>query len=326
MKNIAVVCGGYSGESVISLKSADTVLKTIDSSLYTLYKVVIEKEKWEVWIETKKYSIDKNDFSITLNNEKIIFDCVFNVIHGTPGEDGKLQGYLDLLNIPYTSCDVLTSAVTFNKEVCKRIATKANVKTAKSVLLTKKSAVNTDAIAKHTGIPCFVKPNNGGSSIGASKVTTQEMLQSAIEKAFQVDDEILIEEYLSGTEITCGVAILNEKPTALGITEIVSTKDFFDFDAKYENKSTQEITPARISKEHESECKKTSEMLYSFFECKGMIRVDYMIHNNQLYMVEINTIPGLTERSLIPQQAAYYGVSMQDLFHASIDYALTEKN
>lgn len=322
MKTIAVVGGGNSGESVISLKSTETVLNTISKKKYHVYKVIIIGKKWNLHFEGKEYAIDKNDFSAIIDNKKIIFDCVFNVIHGTPGEDGKLQGYFDLIGMPYTSCNLLTSAITFNKEICKKLLGNVGVKTAKSVVLNKQEPYSTDAIISVTGVPCFVKPNNGGSSIGASKVSEIHQLNGAIEKAFSVDDEILIEEYLTGTEMTCGVAMIDGKPTSLGITEIVSTNDFFDFEAKYENKETREITPARISDAIAKECRSTSEFIYKILECKGMIRVDYMLHKDNLYMVEVNTIPGLTDRSLIPQQATYYGISIQDLFHEAIEQAL----
>jgi len=322
MKNIAVVTGGNSGEDVISFQSADVVLRNIDSDEYNVYKVIIAGEKWVLEQDGKEILIDKNDFSCQFNDEKLIFDCVFLVIHGTPGEDGKLQGYFDLLHIPYTCCGVAASAITFNKAMTTSLLSQHGIHTARSVVLLKNEKVDIDQILSEIAIPCFVKPNNGGSSIGISKVNIKEELKAAIEKAFKEDNEVMVEDFMAGTEITCGVICHNGNIKALAVTEIVSMNEFFDFDAKYHDSKTEEITPARISKEAEENCMRTSERIYKILNCKGMVRIDYMLDGDKLSLIEVNTIPGLTERSLVPQQAKYAGMSLQELFTKEVEEAL----
>ena len=318
IQNIAVVAGGYSGESVISLQSAENVINNIDKTLYTPYKVIITEDSWYLEHNNTDYTIDKNDFSASVDGKKIVFDAVFLIIHGTPGEDGKLQGYFDMLNIPYTACSLQASAITFNKEICKNLLKPFGIKTANAVTFKKGQTINSSIIIEHVNFPCFVKTNTGGSSIGASKVTTEKELMPAVEKAFEADNEIIIEDYITGTEVTCGVTTFKGKPKALSVTEIVSHSDFFDFDAKYINKATEEITPARIPENKLNECLRLSEYIYQLMNCKGMIRIDYFLSDNEFYLIEVNTIPGLSNRSLIPQQAAYCGLTMTELITSVI--------
>ena len=251
-KNIAIVAGGYSGEYEISIKSGSVVEKKLDAELYNPYIIVIKDDDWYYLDKSgKKTKVDKNDFSLKINNTKITFDCVFIAIHGTPGEDGKLQGYFDLLNIPYTSCDQTTSALTSNKSFCNRIVNSLGVNTAKSILLYKNQKYKTDGIVDEIKLPCFVKPNNGGSSVGITKVDKMEYLHNAIKTAFKEDEEVIVEEFIDGTEITCGIIKSKGKMYVLPITEIVSKKEFFDYDAKYTPDMADEITPARISEKTE---------------------------------------------------------------------------
>jgi D-alanine-D-alanine ligase len=318
-KRIAVVTGGYSGESVISFKSADMVLKAIDTQKYEPVKVVIEPSKWYALYNQSEYAIDKNDFSFTTPDGKMRFDGVFMALHGTPGEDGKLQAYFDMLGIKYNNSGVLTSSLTFNKALCNNLLRHFNFNCAPSILLYKNDGYNKEEIIKKLGLPCFVKPNNGGSSIGISKVETATDLDAAIEKAFKEDKEIIIESYINGVEVTCGTRSAKGNAEAIAITEIVSNNSFFDFEAKYNDAATQEITPARISKEMYTLIMKETERVYTVLKCKGFIRIDFIIQNNVPYLIEVNTVPGMSERSILPQQAAFAGISVSDLYNAEID-------
>lgn len=321
-RNIAIVMGGDSSESVISLKSAGVVQKYLDAEKYNSYKVLISKQKWVVIDNEKETPLDKNDFSTTINGEKIKFDAVFNAIHGTPGEDGKLQGYFELLGIPYSSSGVLGSALTFSKGTCNAVIKALNMaNTAKSVVVRNGVNVNIQEIITKLGLPCFVKPNNGGSSFGASKVKTEEDLKPALDKAFEHDKEAIIEEFLPGKEVTCGVFKFNGKITVLPITEIVPKKEFFDFEAKYKGFS-EEITPARISKELTDEVQRITGNVFEKLDLKGMGRIDFIIKENVPYLVEVNTTPGLSEESIVPQQAKAVGISLTELFGMMIEDSL----
>lgn len=324
MKNIAVVTGGYSGEAKISFQSAEQVLNHIDRKKFRPFKIIITSEKW-IYRDEKnnEFPIDKNDFSITTGSKKINFDCVFLIIHGTPGEDGKLQGYFDMLNIPYSTSDVLTSAITFNKETCKRALSTLGINMAKSIVIFKGEKINEAEVLSKVGLPCFVKPNNGGSSIGTSKVEKKSELKNAIAKALKEDGQAIVESYINGTEITCGVVNYRGKIRALAVTEIVppKTSKFFDLKAKYDG-STKEITPARIPKKNYDECLRWSEKIYRTLNCKGIIRIDYFLSKEKLFLLEVNTIPGMTKESLIPKHAAYAGISFTDLLTNSIEMAM----
>lgn len=321
-KNIAVVTGGYSGEAVISLQSADQVMKHLDPDQYNCYKVVLTRDKWVLVKDEKEYPIDKNDFSATVGGKKVKFDCAFMSLHGTPGEDGKLQGYFDMIGLPYTSSGVVQSALTFSKSFTVATLSRFGINTAKSVVVGKKDKMTAEDILSKVSIPCFVKPNEGGSSLGASKVKHIEELMPAVAKGLKEGEEVIIEEFIQGTEITCGVANYKGKIKALAITEIVFKTEIFDFHAKYIDKSTEEITPARIPLPIEAECKNLSEYIYKVLGCKGMIRIDYIIKQGKLYLLEVNSIPGMTERSLLPQQARYAGISERELYGNAIEEAL----
>ena len=318
-KNIAVVTGGYSGEAVISLQSADQVMKYLDAAKYNCYKVILTKDKWVLSQDGNEFSVDKNDFSATVGGKKIKFDCAFMALHGTPGEDGKLQGYFDMIGIPYTSCGVVQSAVTFSKSFTVAVLSRYGVNTAKSIVVSKKDKASAEDILTKVSLPCFVKPNEGGSSIGTTKVKHKEDLIPAVNKGLKEGEEVIIEEFIEGTEITCGVIRYKGKIKALAITEIVCKNDFFDFHAKYQDKATEEITPARIPIGIEAECKNLSEYIYKALGCKGMIRIDYIIRQGKLYLLEVNSIPGMTERSLLPQQAEYAGISKKELYGNAIE-------
>lgn len=315
-----VLCGGYSGEDVISFKSAETIIANLDLNLYRVFRLAVSKNDWlieEVGGETG--TIDKNNFRITLNNEELTVDAVLNVIHGTPGEDGKIQGYLDMLDIHYNGSGVLTSSLSFNKGFCNQYLKTQGIQVADSVLLAPSSTINETEIVSKLGLPCFVKPNDAGSSLGVTKVLKQEQLKSAIDNAFDVSDRVLIESFIDGVEVTCGVVIKNGKTTPLAVTEIVFENDFFDFEAKYNSAQTQEITPARISDEQTEEIKQTSARIFELLGCKGFFRADYIINNNGLFLIEVNTVPGMSKMSLMPQQIEYAGESIADLLNEQIN-------
>ncbi|MCI5056253.1 MAG: D-alanine--D-alanine ligase [Flavobacteriales bacterium] len=324
--NIAIVGGGFSDEYDISIKSQETVYNNLDQNKFKRFKVIIELDRWYYLSpEGLKVDIDKSDFSVQIGEQKVRFDCIFNVIHGTPGEDGKLQAYWDLLNIPYTSCNQLTSALTFSKDVCKVQVSEIATQQAKSLTLSSHKPIPRQEIIDQIGIPCFVKPNNGGSSVGASKVESTDQLDSAIQKGFEVDDELIIEQYLQGQEITCGVTYFNGEVKSLAVTSIHSQSNFFDYAAKYEDDTTQEITPAKIDRDIYDLCMEQSAQIYKLLKCHGTIRVDYMVVDGDLYFIEVNTIPGLSDRSLIPQQAAYCGIDISNLFADHIEVAVSKK-
>jgi D-alanine-D-alanine ligase len=320
-KNIALITGGKSSEFKISLESANVVMNNLDKGKYNPYLIVIDGHNWKYNDNNREVLIDKNDFSLILNNKKIKFDCVFIIIHGNPGENGKLQGYFDMLDIPYTTSGVLTSALTFNKFFCKKYLESFNILTAKSLMLTKNEELKIDNILEHLQLPLFVKPNNGGSSYGISKVKTIEEIMPAIKKAFDYDDEIIIEEYISGRELTCGVFRRNKQVEALPITEIISKNEYFDTEAKYEQKS-DEITPANVSSEITFKCQEISKIIYQKLQCKGIARIDYILKENNLYFLEINTIPGMTKESIVPKQAQIANINTMELYNILIEEAL----
>jgi D-alanine-D-alanine ligase len=316
-KKVAVVCGGYSGESVVSLRSAQMIMNNIDRTVYEPTKIIITEESWVAETEAGTVAVDRSDFSVTLNNSKTIFDGVFMIIHGTPGENGILQGYFELLGIPTTTGDTLNMALTFNKKMTTRVLGTHGFHVARSITLKKTDSYSAHNIIERVGLPCFVKPNCGGSSIATSRVNELDGLHKAIDLAFNADDQVIIEEFIEGTEVTCGVIQWQGKVTALPITEIVSQKEFFDFEAKYQGQS-EEITPARIDKDIYAQVQANSEAIYKSLDCRGMIRVDYIIRGKDIFVIEVNTTPGFSEASIIPQQAAVQGLDKKTLISAVI--------
>jgi len=322
MKNIAIIMGGYSSEYKISLISGNVVYNFLDKTKFKAFRIHIFKEKW-VYVDDNdtEFPIDRNDFSVNINGNKQTFDCVFNAIHGTPGEDGLMQAYFELLNIPQTACDYYQAALTFNKRDLLSVLKPYGIKTANSYYLNKGDAINTEEIVNKLGLPCFVKPNKAGSSFGISKVKTAEELPIAIEVAYKEDNEIIIESFLDGTEVSVGVINYKGNITVLPITEIISENDFFDYEAKYQGKS-QEITPARLSDEMTQKVGEIAKRAYEVLKMKGFSRSEFIIVDGEPHMLEMNTIPGLTTESLIPQQAKAAGISLEDLFTNAIELVL----
>tara|TARA_R110000787_G_scaffold192886_13_gene304437 strand:+ start:661 stop:1635 length:975 start_codon:yes stop_codon:yes gene_type:complete len=320
-KNIAIVIGGYSSEAEISFKSGEVVYNSLDTSKYHLYKVYILKEKWFLIENEQEYRINKDDFSVTIGENKIIFDCVFNAIHGDPGENGVIIAYFDILGIKHTSAPFYQMALTFNKRDTLSVVKEYGIKAATSFYMHQRDKINTREIVKKVGLPCFVKPNNAGSSFGISKVYKEENLKKAIEKAYKEDSEILIESFLEGTEVSVGVIEYEGKIKVLPMTEIVSENDFFDYEAKYEGKS-QEITPARISEVEKEKVEKVAKQVYEILNMKGFSRSEFILVKGEPYFLELNSVPGLTKESLLPQQAKEANISLSDLFDNAIVNAL----
>lgn len=320
-KNIAIVMGGYSSEVAISIKSGNVVYDHMDKNKYNIYKVFILESGWEVEENKTRYPIDKNDFSVVINNEKILFDCVFNAIHGDPGENGVLLAYFDLIGLKHTSAPFYQMALTFNKRDCLSVVKEYGIPTAVSYYLNKGDEIDTGKIIDKVGLPCFVKPNNAGSSFGISKVYKEIDLILAIKKAYKEDSEILIESFLDGTEVSVGVINYKGELKVLPITEIVSENDFFDYEAKYEGKS-QEITPARISEADRVKVVEMAQRVYEILNMSGFTRSEYILVKGVPHFLEMNTVPGLTEESILPQQAQEAQISLTALFDNAIMMAL----
>ncbi|MCB0823948.1 MAG: D-alanine--D-alanine ligase [Bacteroidales bacterium] len=314
-KNIAVVSGGDSGEYGISVQSGAVVKKYLAGDQYNVYPILMKGTDWLYTCPHENtYEIDKNDFSLPMIAERIHFDFVFIAIHGTPGEDGKLQGYLDMMGIPYSTCDHVVSALTFNKHLCKLAVQSLGIKLARSVFSTKSDHITATDILQKLKLPLFVKPNNGGSSVGMSKVNKAEELEAALNRAFEEDDEILVEEFIKGREITCGVLKHKGEIITLPVTEIISKKEFFDFEAKYDPKLAEEIVPAQIPENIFKHCQETSSQLYQQLNCKGIVRFDYIYNDDGMFFLEVNTVPGMTEASIVPKMARAHGLTLDQLF------------
>lgn len=318
-KRIAVITGGNSSEYVISVKSADTIMQNIDAEKYEAFRVEMKNKDWNVCIGEEKQPINKNDFSFNYNGQAITFDCALIMIHGNPGEDGRLQGYLDMMCIPYTSSGVLASSATFSKHFTKQYIKSYGIDSAEWVLLNKRFGFKISDVASKIGFPCFVKPNNAGSSFGVSKVNSEEQLEDAIQKALSEDGEVLVEKMVQGTEITCGVLRTSKKAYAFPVTEIVSKNGFFDYEAKYTNGLADEIIPARISEKLFKQCQELTLKIYDLFNCHWFARVDYIIDGEKLIPLEINTIPGMSRESIIPKMIKASGMELSQLLNEIIE-------
>lgn len=323
-KHIALITGGYSGESVISYKSAKTIKDNLDTSKWEIYWIDICKEGWfYVNEEGQKSLVDKNDFSVAEKGNKIKFDAALIALHGTPGEDGKLQGYLDVVGLPYTSCDATTSAITFNKRYTVAIASFSGIPVAKSLHIFKHSKMEASAIVKHLKLPLFVKPNNGGSSLGMSKVKEAADLNQALDKAFAEDDQVLVEECIVGREFTIGVYKNKGEIIPLPITEIITQQEFFNYEAKYLGES-EEVTPADVAEDVAEKIKSNAVKAYKAFNCSGVVRIDFIYHEEQgaPYMLEINTVPGQSTASIIPQQVRAAGITLNSFYSMLLESCL----
>ena len=319
-KNIAVVYGGDSSEFVVSVKSSKNVFESINPSIYNVWKVQMKGLDWTV-LEGDQViaSINKDDFSFVKKGEKIKFDFAYITIHGTPGEDGKLQGYFDMVKIPYSTCGVYSSALTFNKYFCSNYLRNFGVTMAKSVRLFKGDTVDSDKLIEELGLPVFVKPNAGGSSFGVTKVKEKSQLLAALEMATKESTDILIEEFIDGPEFTCGLVKLSNQEIVFPVTEVIPKNEFFDFEAKYTVGKTDEITPARISPEMTNKIQQLSSRIYDLCDCSGIVRVDYILKDGEFYFLEVNTTPGMTSTSFIPQQIAAMDRKLGDVLGLIIE-------
>jgi D-alanine-D-alanine ligase len=325
--SIALLMGGDSGEYDVSIGSAKVVAGFLDKELFDVYPVLIRKNDWHYALnEVELIQVDKNDFSIQLKEKKIKFDCAFIAIHGTPGEDGKLQGYLDLMGIPYTSCDLTTSALTFNKFFCNDIAIRAGMNVAKTLLLREGHTWSQEQLANEVGLPCFIKPNKSGSSVGVTKVYNLEDFEPALKLAFSADDEVQVQQFIKGREMACGVFRKDGRLVVLPVTEIIPKNDFFDYEAKYTSGMAEEVTPADITPAEDDECRKMTAMLYEKFNCKGVVRFDYFLSEGKWWFLEVNTVPGFSEGSIIPKQAKAAGMSLSEFFSSLVYEAIRGEN
>ncbi len=319
MRTIAIVAGGNSSEYPVSVRSAEGVVKALEGK-YQTYIITIKNTDW-FWEDPKGriFSIDKNDFTLVLDDRRVRFDAAFIAIHGNPGENGLLQGYFDMTGIPYTSCDAFVSALTFNKQACKLYLNEYGIPMTGGLLLRKGQKYDAASIVKQTGLPCFVKPNASGSSFGVTKVKETAGFDAALEHAFAEGHEVLVESFMKGTEVACGVVKTKQKKIVMPVTEIVPKKEFFDYEAKYTDGLSDEITPARMPEEIITRVQELSSEIYDILGCRGIVRVDFIVTDDGPQFLEINTIPGMTPESIIPRQAAVFGISQTDLYSMVIE-------
>ena len=322
MKNIAIIAGGNSSEHEVSMKSGKNIYNEIDETRYNKYLVVLKERDWHVEIGEEKFPVDKNDFSFTRNGEKILFDFAYITIHGVPGENGLLQGYLDMMGVPYGCCNVLASALTFDKHTCNTYLKSYGVNVADSVMLIRGMTYDVNEIINEVGLPCFVKPNAEGSSFGVTKVKEAAQLEDALKKAFALCREVLIETFIDGTELTCGVVKAGDMDIAMPIAEVIPKNEFFDFEAKYDPTKSDEIIPARISPELTNRIKTLSSMIYDILRCEGIIRVDYIVRDDEIFMLEVNTTPGMTSNSFVPKMVRAMGGTLREVLTKIIDNKL----
>ena len=318
-KTVALVAGGYSGEYIISLQSAAQVEEQLKND-FNLYKIIITKDEWYYESNEGKIQVNRDDFSLNINGEKITFDAAFIIVHGTPGENGLLQGYFDMINLPYNTCDALCSAVTFDKETCNAVVRDFDiVNVAKNQTVYADEQIDTDKILSRLSLPLFVKPSQGGSSIGMSKVKTKEELLPAIKQALDVHPKVLIEEFIEGREFSCGVFTIDGKISAFPVTEIIPINEFFDYEAKY-NGTTAEVVPAKVDERVSTNIQRTTEKLYKLLNCKGVCRIDFIYNEKQdkLFFLEVNTTPGQSLNSIVPNQVRAMGKDVHWLYYTQI--------
>ena len=318
--NIAVISGGDSSEFVVSVKSGANVYKAINTEKYNPWLIQMKGSEWIVLQNDSKIAdIDKSDFSFNFENEKVTFSFAYITIHGTPGEDGILQGYFELLGIPYSTCNVHTSSLTFNKWFCNNYLSSFGVKMAKSIKISRGDVINSSEIVEKLGLPIFIKPNAGGSSFGVTKVKTQDEVEPAVKNAWIESKDALIEQFIDGKEFTCGLVKIKNKKIVFPVTEVLPKNEFFDFEAKYTPGAAEEITPARLPAHLFEKCQNISSEIYDLCQCSGIVRMDYILKDEEFYFLEVNTTPGMTATSFIPQQINAMGLTLKDIITLIID-------
>jgi D-alanine-D-alanine ligase len=319
-RNIAIVGGGDSSEFEISVKSAEQIFEFINKDKYRPFPVTVKGTEWTVKMpDGSDTQVDLRDFSIFTNGEKIRFEYAFIIIHGTPGENGKLQAYLDMQKIPYNTSSVLSSALSFNKYACKIYLKNFGITTAEAILINKNGTFLKEEIIEKVGLPCFVKPNNGGSSFGTSRVNKSDEMENALNEAFKEDDEVIIESFVKGTELSCGLLKTRKEEIIFPVTEIVSYNEFFDYEAKYTEGKAEEITPARVPDDIYKRCRQLASEIYDHLNCKGIVRVDFIVRGNQIYFLELNSIPGMSRESIVPKQIRSMGLKVEDVIDKVIE-------
>lgn len=322
-KNIAIIAGGDSPEYEISIKSSKQIKKALSKSKYNIFTIIIRNNIWNLIDEDNNtHPVSREDFSCWKNNVKINFDCAFMAIHGTPGEDGKLQAYFDMIGLPYTSSGFLSSALSFNKYNCNHYLNQFGILTPESFLIRKNQPYNLNNIVNKIGFPIIVKPNNSGSSVGIGKAYDLNGLEAALNNAFKEDNEIIVEEFIKGRELTCGLIKTQQKEIIFPVTEIICKKDLFDFEAKYTEGMAEEETPANIPEELSLECQEISSRIYDILNCRSVVRNDYIYSKNKLYFLEINTVPGMSEKSIVPKQSESINLPVNELYSIMIDDAM----
>lgn len=319
MRNIAVLAGGYTSERQISLNSGMQILKSLDVKLYNSYLVEVNPEGMFCVLDDKKFKLDLNNFSVNIEDKTVIFDYAYITLHGSPGEDGKMQGFLDILKIPYSACDVFSSALTFNKVACKKMLENSDLHLAKSAVITNGESFSVDEIVQITGLPCFVKPNTAGSSFGVTKVYEKDKFIDAVNLACEEDNTVIVEEFIKGVEVSCGVVKTKSFELVFPVTEIATVNDYFDTKAKYTPELTEEITPARISDDETRLVQEFSSRIYDELNCKGIVRIDYIIREGLPYFLELNSIPGMSAESIVPKQIRTIGKTMGEILTAVIE-------
>ncbi len=323
-KNIAVIAGGNSAEYKVSILSGNHIYLEVDGNRYNKYLMILKGRDWHIELDGNHYPVDKNDFSFVLDGEKIVFDFAYITIHGNPGENGMLQGYLDMMDIPYSTCSTLCEAITFDKYTCTNYLNGFGINTTHPVMLTCGQAYDKEAVLAAVGLPCFVKPNAEGSSFGVSKIKTAEAFDAAIEEAFSRCNEILVESFLDGQEFTCGLYKVGEKKVIFPVAEIISKNEFFDYEAKYNAKMSDEIIPGRFSEEITEKIQNMASEVYDILRCEGIIRIDGFVCGDEVVMLEVNTTPGMTANSFVPKMVRVMGVSLRDVITEIIEDKLTK--
>ncbi len=319
LKNIAVVAGGYTSERHISLNSAKQIIDSLDKKIYKPFLVDVREDGFFCIYENQEYKLDLNDFSFTIGTIKTNFDYAYITLHGSPGEDGKVQSYLELINIPYSATDPISSAITFDKVVCKKVLENTEIHLAKSTVVKGTTPFSVNEVEEIVSMPCFVKPNTAGSSYGVTKVYEKENIIEAVNLALTEDDTVIIEEFIEGIEVSCGILKTSKKDYTFPVTEIATKNDYFDTEAKYDPSLTDEITPARITDDETKRVQDACSFIYDKLNCKGMVRIDFIVKNGKPYFLEVNSIPGMSAESIIPKQIRTMNVSLTDIFTEIIE-------
>ena len=321
-KNIVVIAGGNSSEYEVSIKSGNHIFSEVDGEKYNKYLMILRGRDWMVEIGDQKFPVDKNDFSFEYQGKKVVFDFAYITIHGNPGENGMLQGYLDMMGVPYSTCNTLVEAITFDKYTCTNYLNAFGINTTHPIMLVRGKAFDKEAVLKTVGLPCFVKPNAEGSSFGVSKVKTAADFDAAVEGAFKMCREILVESFIDGIEFTCGLYKVGDKKVVMPVAEVIPKKEFFDYEAKYDAKMSDEIIPGRFSAEITGRIQDMASEVYDILRCEGIVRIDGFVRGEEIIMLEVNTTPGMTANSFVPKMVRVMGFPLRDVITGIIEEKL----